>query len=398
MMKKKILFVIPSLAAGGGEKSLVNLLFQINYDLYEVDLLLFSHKGAFLNVIPEEVRILNNSPQHSVFASGLKTSLQTFLSNGQMKLAYARVMFTMINRLMTNSAMSEQYSWKYQRVSFDPLDTKYDAAVGYLEKSSIYFIVDKVKATKKIGWIHTNYSESGMNSKFDKPYFKHLDQLVTVSEECAKSLQENFEHLQNKIKVIYNIVSPKIIQHESNRELDSDFTYDSNTTNIITVARLSREKGIDLAIKACEKLVNQGYNLKWYVLGEGSEREYLEKLIESCGLKERFILVGIKENPYPYIKGSDVYVQPSRYEGKSIAIDEAKILHKPIVVTNYDTAKDQITNNVNGLIVEMTDQGIAEGIQTCMNNTSLRESFISSLSSEKLGTEEEINKLYEIFQ
>ncbi|WP_310185682.1 glycosyltransferase [Bacillus sp. 3255] len=397
-MKKKILFVIPSLAAGGGEKSLVNLLYQINYNLYEVDLLLFSHQGAFLQAIPEEVRILDMSPQRNVFANELKTSLKVFLAKGQLKLAYSRFMFTMINRVMTNNAMSEQYSWKYQRTSFDFLDTKYDAAVGYLEKSSIYYVVDKVKATKKIGWIHTNYSESGMNSQFDRPYFKQLDQLVTVSEECAKSLQDNFEHLQNKIKVIYNIVSPKIIKQASNREFDRDFSYNSDFTNIITVARLSREKGIDLAIKACEKLVKQGYNLKWYVLGEGSERMYLEKLIDSYGLKEHFKLVGIKENPYPYIKGADLYVQPSRYEGKSIAIDEAKILQKPIVVTNYDTAKDQITNGVNGLIVEMTEQGIAEGIQTCMSNTSLRESFISSLSSEKLGTEEEINKLYEIFQ
>lgn len=395
-MKKKILFVIPSLAAGGGEKSLVNLLFQIDYKRYEVDLLLFSHKGVFLNAIPEEVNILEMPQLHHVFARELKTSLRTFLVNGQLRLAYSRLMFTMKNRIMKNTAISEQYTWKYQRISFDTLEKKYDAAIGYLEKSSIYFIVDKVNSNKKIGWIHTNYSDSGMDAHFDQPYFKQLDQIVTVSEECAKSLQDNFEHLKNKIKVIYNIVSPKIIKHQSNRELESNFSYDMNFTNIITVARLSSEKGIDIAIKACEKLVEQGYNVKWYVLGDGSEREELEKLIEGCHLQEHFILVGIKENPYPYIKGADIYVQPSRYEGKSIAIDEAKILHKPIIVTNYESAKDQITNGVNGLIVEMTELGIAGGIEKCINDTSLRESFISSLSTEKLGTEEEINKLYEI--
>ncbi|MCY9660250.1 glycosyltransferase [Paenibacillus chondroitinus] len=396
-MKKKILFVIPSLAAGGGEKSLVNLLYQIDYDLYEVDLLLFSRKGAFLSTIPGEVNILDVSPLRSVFAGQLMTALKTFLLNGQMILAYSRLMFTMKNRLIRNAAASEQYTWKYQRTSFDPVETNYDVAIGYLEKSSIYFIVDKVISKKKIGWIHTNYSDSGMDSHFDKPYFKQLDHLVTVSEECAKALQENFEQFKNKIKVIYNIVSPKIIRHESARELDSNFTYDLNFTNIITVARLSREKGIDLAIKACEILVAQGFKVRWYVLGEGSEREKLEKLIQGCGLQNHFILVGIKENPYPYIKGADIYVQPSRYEGKSIAIDEAKILQKPIIVTNYDTAKDQITDGINGLIVETTDEGIASGIEACINDAQLRESFISNLALEKLGTEEEINKLYEIF-
>ncbi|MGQ7884883.1 glycosyltransferase [Paenibacillus sp. WC2504] len=396
-MKKKILFVIPSLAAGGGEKSLVNLLYQIDYELYEVDLLLFSRKGAFLSTIPSEVNILDVSPLRSVFAGQLMTALKTFLVNGQMILAYSRLMFTMKNRLIKNAAASEQYTWKYQRISFEAVETNYDVAIGYLEKSSIYFIVDKVISKKKIGWIHTNYSDSGMDSHFDNPYFKQLDHLVTVSEECAKALQENFEQLKNKIKVIYNIVSPKIIRHESSRELDSNFTYDLNFTNIITVARLSREKGIDLAIKACEILVAQGYNVRWYVLGEGNEREKLEKLIEGCGLQKHFILVGIKENPYPYIKGADIYVQPSRYEGKSIAIDEAKILHKPIIVTNYDTAKDQITDGINGLIVETTKQGIASGIEACINDTQLRESFISNLALEKLGTEDEINKLYEIF-
>lgn len=396
-MKKKILFVIPSLIAGGGQKSLVNLMSQIDYDLYEVDLLLFSRKGVFLNAVPGEVNILEMPHIHRIFVSKLKTSLKNFLINRQIVLAYSRFMFTFMNRVIKNTVLSEQYTWKYQKRSFDTLEKEYDAAIGFLEKSSIYFIVDKVISKKKIGWIHTNYSNSGMDAHFDKRYFKQLDQLVTVSEECAKSLQDNFEPLKNKIKVIYNIVSPKIIKHQSKRELDSNFTYDMNFTNIITVARLSCEKGIDLAIKACRRLVEQGYNVKWYVLGDGNERGNLEKLIENCGLEKHFILVGIKENPYPYIKGADIYVQPSRYEGKSIAIDEAKILHKPIVVTNYDTAKDQITNGVNGLIVEMTELGIAGGIEMCINDTSLRESFTSSLAIEKLGTEEEIYKLYEIF-
>ena len=141
---------------------------------------------------------------------------------------------------------------------------------------------------------------------------------------------------------------------------------------------------------------DKGYNIKWYVIGEGNEREKLEEIIKKKNLENHFKLLGLRENPYPYLKKADIYVQPSRYEGKSIAIDEAKILHKPIIVTNYETAKDQITNEINGLIVDMNEKGLSEGIERLIQNQDLKHSFINNLSNEQLGTENEINKLYEI--
>ncbi|PGZ56850.1 glycosyltransferase, partial [Bacillus cereus] len=258
----------------------------------------------------------------------------------------------------------------------------YDVAIGYLEKSPIYFVVDKVKAKKKIGWIHTNYSNSGMDCDFDNVYFEQLDNIITVSEECAKSLEENFAHLKYKIKSIYNIVSPNLISELSNVNSIDNCMSDKSYVNILTVARLSYEKGIDMAIESCKQLVNKGYKIRWYVLGEGREREALEKLIESEKLEEVFKLLGIRENPYPYIKQTDLYVQPSRYEGKSIAIDEAKILNRPIIVTNFNTAKDQIEHGVNGLIVSMNAKSISSGIETMLKDVQLRENLRRNLSKE----------------
>lgn len=387
---------MPSLSAGGGEKSLVNLLSQIDYSLYDVDLFLFSKTGVFINSIPREVNILDLPDDYKVFTRELKISIKNYLKNGQINLAYSRLMFSVKNRMVKSKAISEQYTWKYQSMSFEILEKEYDVAIGYLEKSSIYFVADKVNAKKKIGWIHTNYSNSGMDCNFDNPYFEKLDYIVTVSEECVKSLKENFPHLKNKIRVIYNVVSPKIINNLANKEIQDNFKYDMGYTNIITVARLSYEKGIDIAIKSCRSLINKGYKIRWYVLGDGSEREKLESLIEGNDLKHNFKLLGIKENPYPYIKKADIYVQPSRYEGKSIAIDEAKILHKPIVVTNFETAKDQINDGENGTIVDMTEEGISDGIEMLIKNIDFKNNLVENLSKEKLGTEEEINKLYQI--
>ncbi|MCU5437017.1 glycosyltransferase [Bacillus mobilis] len=395
-MKKNLLFVMPSLSAGGGQKSLVNLLSQIDYKVYDVDLFLFSKTGAFLNSIPKEVNILHFPANYKVFTNGLTNSIVSFLKNGQVSLAYSRFMFFIKNRIINNSTISEQYTWKYLNKSFEVLEKEYDVAIGYLEKSPIYFVVDKVKANKKIGWIHTNYSNSGMDCHFDYSYFERLDNIITVSEECAKSLEKRFVHLKHKVEVIYNIVSPKIINQLSNSGKLEGFICDNNYTNIVTLARLSHEKGIDIAIKSCKLLVNKGYKIRWYVLGEGTEKKTLENLIESNGLKENFILLGLKENPYPFIKKADIYVQPSRYEGKSIAIDEAKILNKSIVVTNFSTAKDQIENEVNGLIVDMKPEAIVNGIEKLIKNTKLKRKLESNLCKENLGTEEEIYKLYKI--
>lgn len=395
-MKKKILFVIPDLSSGGGEKSLINLLSQFNFDLYDVDLFLFNKSGLFINLLPEKVNVLDFPYRYKIFTYRLLKSICYCIKGGHVQLASSRLIFTIKNRLSKDKTIAEQYTWKYISKALVVLDKEYDVAIGYLEKSPIYFVVDKVKSKKKIGWIHTNYSNSGMDSKFDNPYFRKLDYIVTVSEECEKSLIDKFYHLKAKIRLIHNIVSPKIVKDFSNEKIEDGFTFEKDCINIVTLARLSYEKGIDIAIKSCRLLIDRGYKIKWYVLGQGPEKYKLQHLIKSNELNQCFILLGVKENPYPYIKQADIYVQPSRYEGKSIAIDEAKVLNKPIVVTNFQTARDQINNEINGLIVGVNEKSLSHGIEGLIKNPSFRNALIYNLSQENLGTEGEINKLYEI--
>lgn len=395
-MKKNLLFVMPSLSAGGGEKSLINLLSQVDYNSYNVDLLLFHKNGVFLNLLPKQVNIIEPPGDYKTFKYSLNRAVREFIKNKTFRLAYARLFFTLKNRIFKDVSKAEQYTWRYKSESMDILEKEYDTAIGYLEKSSIYYVVDKVKSNRKIGWIHTNYTNSGMDRHFDQPYFNQLDQLVTVSEECAKSLKENFKETEDKVRIIYNIVSPTLIHKLSESLIEESLSNEKNEILLITIARLSYEKGLDIAIRTCEQLVTKGYNIKWHVIGEGNERDKLEDMIKKRGLQDHFKLMGLRENPYPYLKKAYIYVQPSRYEGKSIAIDEAKILHKPIIVTNYETAKDQIINEINGLIVDMNEKGLVEGIERLIQNQDLSKLFINNLSNEQLGTENEINKLYEI--
>lgn len=391
-MKKKLLFVIPSLDAGGAEKSLINLLNQFDFQKYEVDLFLFKNSGLFLNSLPSEVKIIAHHKSFAIFNLGVGTSCLKYVLKANFRLFTARTQFFLTNRLVKNKAISEQKSWEYIRKSIPALDTKYDCAISYLEKSSLYFVVDKVNSSNKIGWIHTNYSTSGMNPDFDAPYFNILNQLVTISEACVESLVQFFPTIKNKIALIENIVSPKIIQNLA--ILENDFKFDNQNVNILTVARLSTEKGIDLAVETCAILIQNNPKIKWFVIGDGPERENLELKIRENKLEYNFYILGLKENPYGYLNQCTIYVQPSRYEGKSIAVDEAKILKKPIVVTNFSTAKDQICSGENGIITEMNPKALANAILQLIENRELMEKFSLNLTHEKLGTEDQIYKLY----
>lgn len=394
-MKKNIVFVIPSLTAGGAEKSLVNLLNTIDYTLYNVDLLLLHKKGIFLSLIPKEVSVLNLNANYTTFCKELFSSCLSFLKQGKFSLIYNRIVFFLKNNLIKNKAVAEQNSWINRSKSIDKLPKKYDAAIGFLEKSSIYFAVDKINAKVKIGWIHTTYSSSRMNPNFDTKYFEKCKAIIAVSPDCEANLQHNFPYFNNKFKTIYNIVSPSVIHNLSNKD-NQDTNFLNAQNSIVTVARLSPEKGIDLAVETSKILLEKKVIFKWFIIGEGQERENLENKIIEYNLQNYFYLIGLKQNPYPYLKSCTLYVQPSKYEGKSMAIEEAKILCKPIIVTNFTTAKDQINHSVNGIITAINPNSLANDILQLLQNAKFQEKLSLNLSKEKLGTEEEINKFYEI--
>lgn len=396
MMKKNLLFIMPSLTAGGGERSLVNLLSKIDYEQYNVDLFLLSHKGLFMNMLPEEVNVLSLHDDYTNFAMPLVNSIWQFLKHGQTSLAYNRVMFSIKNRVFKTVGLREQGSWKHLSSSIIQVNKKYDVAIGFLEKTSIYFCVDKVNARKKIGWIHNDYDKLGMDPMFDLEYFEKLDHIITVSDECSSVLKKRFPELNHKVMVIHNIVSPAIIHVLANKVAEDVYGRKKGEVVILSIGRLNIQKDFELAIKTCKKLVLRGFNLQWNIIGEGEERERLTKLIREEGVEKHFKLIGLKTNPYPYIKQADIYVQTSKFEGKAIAIDEAKILNKPIVVTNFSTAQDQIKDGIEGLIVDMNEDAVAAGIAKLIQDQTTRTRMSDYLSHLRLGTEDEIEKLYKL--
>ncbi|OPH56680.1 glycosyl transferase [Paenibacillus ferrarius] len=392
-MKKKVLFIMNNLTCGGAEKALISLLETIDYSKYDVDLFLLKHEGMFFNKIPGEVNVLEEPSDYRYFDMSMHKAILDCLKKGKLEIALSRLLAGIAMKTEKNRVRSEQIVWAYLSKALKNINTKYDIAVGYLEKTPIYFCVDKVDAAKKIGFVHNDYDMLGMDPDLDHGYFEKLHNIVSVSEECGNVLRNRFPMYNTKVRVMHNIISPATI----NKMALEQTVMGDEGIKIISVGRLNKQKNFELAIATCKALIGNGYPVKWYIIGEGEERDQLEKMIDEHELRDIFVLLGMKENPYPYIKEADIYVQPSLFEGKSIAIDEAKILHKPIVVTNFSTAKDQITNYDNGLIVEMNVNALYEGIALLINNEGLREQFKRHLANEQLGTESEIHKLYEMF-
>ncbi|MBC7523430.1 MAG: glycosyltransferase [Flavobacterium sp.] len=393
-MKKNIVFVIPSLSAGGAEKSLVNLLNTIDFDRYNVDLILFKQGGIFQSMVPKEVTILNLGTNYSIFAKRLLSSSFHFLFSLKFLLFWNRIIFSFKNIEKNNISVTEQKSWKNFRTSLPDFNKKYDAAIGFLEKSSIYCVIDKIQAKNKLGWIHTNYSSSGMDINFDRYYFNKLNAIITVSPECKNNLCDNFPEYHSKIKIIYNVVSESIIKKLSSQTIVNNSLIFNNS--LLTIARFSTEKGCDLAIEAAKILHENAIDFKWIFIGDGTMKDFILNKIDDYNLEQNVFLIGLKQNPYPYIKECTIYVQPSRYEGKSMAVEEAKILGKPVIVTNFDSAKDQIESFKTGIIAEMNPKSIADEITKLLQNKDLQNQISTNLSKNSYGTESEINKLYDL--
>lgn len=392
-MRKKLLFIIPSLHSGGAEKSLINLLKVLDYNRYEVDLFLFKKGGVFYDILPSQVNIIEKTENHKIFGMSVFSSSIAFFKKFRFDLIYYRILFVIINKLYAVNR-AEQYGWKCVKKSIGVYDKRYDVAFGYLEKSSIYCCVDCFKADKKIGFIRVDYNSLGLNKSFDISYFKKLIYLCANGKLSLNVLEQNFPELKDKLKLVFNVTLASTI-----KEMSDEFrAFSNNKINLVTVGRLHHQKGYDIAIQACRIIVEKGYEIVWNVIGNGPEKENLLNLVQENDVSDCFVFLGEKHNPYPYIGQSFIYVQPSRYEGKSNTINEAKILGKPIVVTDFDTVFEQIENEINGLIVKQNPVDLANAIIRLIESEELRNQFAESLKNVDFDYNKELNVFYELIE
>ena len=390
---KKVLVASFDMEVGGVERSLISMLHNFDYK-YDVDLMLYSHTGDFMDLLPKSPNLLPENKKYKTF----RMPIAQIVKQGNIHMAISRVYSILESKLaskikgLDESVYAQmQYMWKNSLYFLPKHKKKYDVAISYLWPH--YFVAQKVDAKVKIAWIHTDYSKLETDIEVDLKMWDQFDYIVAVSQECKNAFLEKYNKLKDKVIVIENITSPIFIETMAKEEVENPLN-DGDCFKIVSVARLSYAKGIDNAVRALKILVDKGYdNIKWYVVGYGGDEILIRNLIK----ENEFILLGKKINPYPYMKSADLYVQPSRYEGKAVTVCEAQILSKPVLITNYTTAKSQIKDGFDGCITELSVEGIANGIEKLYKNKDLREKLSNNCKNTNYSNKDELQKLYELF-
>lgn len=388
---KKVLIAIYNLYAGGAQKSLISFLNTIPKDKYVIDLFLLNKDGLFLSQVPEFVNIIEGdktfqSIHHSLFD-------QKFFSVQDFSL-WGKCLFSRLQSKKLKNLHREQSHWKTWKAYVNSLPEEYDCAIGYVEGVMNYFVMDKVKAKRKILWIHNVYTSLHYNISFDFDYFNQADYVVTMSESGVQSLQECFPSIKSKFIVLENISNGNLIKKLAKEPIKEEEFKEFNGLKLLSIGRLMDQKNYPLAIATAAELRKRNIKFLWYVIGEGFDRPILEALVQKESLENCFKMIGLRSNPYQYMQIADMIVMTSKFEGRSIALDEAKILNKLIVTTNYTSATDVVTNGETGLICKMTPQAVADAICELNSNKSLATHIISQLQVENWDNTNEVEKYY----
>ncbi|TQS74121.1 glycosyltransferase [Ornithinibacillus gellani] len=382
-MKQKILFMIIDMNIGGTEKALLNMIAEMPADQFEITILMLEKRGGLMGFIPDHVQVEVLEGYADVKEAWNHPPLQTSISLVKRRklLKAAGFMLTyMLGRVTRNKRVF--FNWLLKDIPGQQI--VYDTAVAYAGPMDFisYFIAYKITAKKKLQWIHFDVTKIGFDQSFAKRNYPSFDRIFTVSNEGKEKLLQLMPSLHEKVTVCTNRLSSEQIINQAEQEICMADGFSGTT--ILTVGRLSEEKGQDLAIQAMVKLLEMGHNVRWYCVGEGPFRGYCETLIERYSLKSKFFLLGALANPYPFMKACDIYVQPSRHEGYCITLAEAKVFHKPIVTTNFTGAKEQIIDGRTGIIVEPDVNSISTAIHSLLEEPEKRKRLTRHLCEEEV--------------
>ena len=396
-MKKNVLFVIDSLHCAGAEKSLTTLLSLLDYSKYDVDLQLFGYGGALEELVPKEVNILKPMEYIKFSSLSTKNAVIKSLKNMNFKMLSSRLKFSLaIRKNNYSNAQKARIYWQKVSNVIEENNKKYDIAISYAQGVPTFYVAEKVCAKKKLAWVNVSYKLEYEDRAFQEQFYDKYNKIVAVSDSAKNIFLETFPKYTDKLEIIYDINDANFIRRMS----EQGQSYNDNYTGlrILTIGRLANQKGYDIALEACKILKEKGVEFKWYSLGIGPLKEEIEKYINENNLENNFKLLGVKSNPYPFIKDCDIYVQTSRFEGFGIAIAEARMLNKPVVTTRFDAVYNQMKDRKNGLVVDMNSQGIVNGILELINNKKLTNEIISYLKTEKKGNTEELEKFYKLIE
>ena len=399
-MKARIFIAMHYMEIGGAETALIGLLNALDPNRVEVDLFLHDHRGEMMQFIPKWVNLLPQIPKYSV----LERPIVELVKRGFWGIAAARMWAKCLSqkaykrsgsKLENNGGLDKMSKCTTPLLPKINPSVTYDLAISFLTPHRI--VAEKVKAKKKIAWIHTDYTRVWVDAEEELKVWQKYDYVASISGDVTNTFLQVFPSLAPKIVEIENILSPTFVRKRAElQDVDKEIRHEGAIT-LLSVGRFSDAKNYDNVPDICKHLINETkLNIKWYIIGYGGDEALIRQKIKGADMEEHVILLGKRSNPYPYIKACDIYVQPSRYEGKSVTVREAQMLCKPVVVTNYPTAPSQIRSGVDGVIVPMDNEGCAHGLAEVICDKPLQERIIAHLKTHDYGNESEVEKIYEL--
>lgn len=394
-MKKKLLIVSHALELGGAERSLIGLLDALDPERWDIDLFLFRHQGELIADIPEYVNLLPEVPAYTVLARPMKDTLR----EGHVLLTAARLTGRIAagryakKHGHTESGVGLEYSHKFTCPLMPAIqpNKEYDLAVSFLTPH--YFVAKKVRAKKKVAWIHTDYSRVQVNIPSETAMWSAYDHIASISDAVTESFLKTFPGLKHKVVLIENILPSTYVKKQA-KAFPVELEMPADGIRLLSIGRFCYQKNFDNIPDICARLVSAGLNVKWYLIGFGGDEELIRQKIIEADMVEHVVLLGKKENPYPYIRACDLYVQPSRYEGKAVTVREAQMLGKPVVITRYATSSSQLEDGVDGVVVPMDNEGCAEGIAVLLRNPEEMARLSDCCQQRDYTNAAEIGKLY----
>lgn len=400
-MKKKIFITSHNLRLGGVERALIGLLGSIDYSKYEVDLFLLLHDGVLLNRIPKEVNLLPEIKKYGTPMLPVKKILKYGFPDVLIRKYTARKKadrFVKKNKLSGQNLVYINYLFGEISKTLKPVNHKiYDLAVSFLTPH--FVAAQKVKARKKIAWIHTDYTWFEFDKQAEENMWAAYDYIASISKNCTQGFLKEFPQLAGKIVEIENIIPPELIRSQFKEfSAESEMPKNKDEYRFLSIGRFTTAKNFDNVPAIASLLKSKGFNLKWYLIGFGGDEKLIRSKITEFQMEDTVVILGKKENPYPYIKACDIYLQPSRFEGKSVSVREAQILAKPVVITDYPTAASQLKNGFDGIIVPLDNKGCAEEIANLLNNPELLNQLAEDCKNTDYSNQKEIEKIYKLIE
>lgn len=349
---KKIIIVNNNMNVGGVQKSLCNLLHTIHND-YDITLLLFSKRGAYVDCLPDRVKVIECQ---SLFRYLGMSQNECLTKKDAIKRGILAAMARVFGR---------KYAIRWMLTSQKMVSDSYDCAIAFLHNGnpkSFYggvqdFVLHRVEAKRKVAFLHCDYRNCGSNHKDNHRLIAKFDAIAACSDGCRQSFETVLPHLKDKCMTVRNCHRFDEIRRMAE---ENPVCYDKSKQNVVVVSRLAHEKGIERAICAAAYAMQKGISMHLHIVGDGAMREELQKLV--CEMKiEPFVsFYGEQRNPYRFLKNADLLLLTSYHEAAPMVLDEARILGIPVLCTRTTSSEDMVLKKQSGFVCENHQDAINE--------------------------------------